>query len=76
MRWWRRMLDRWGWSPPEHEVQAKESRAEALQQAAADARQEFEDSTSRTRPLIERVERMAKAYAREEALLAARRRKP
>jgi hypothetical protein len=67
------MLDRWGWTPPEHEVTAKEDRAQELHQAAIDVRVEFEQSNARTRPLIERVERMAKAYQREEALMRHRR---
>jgi len=64
--WWRRVLDRWGWQPPEDEVVAKETRAEELHQAAIDARQSFEKSTNETRPLIKRVERLAAAYVREE----------
>lgn len=74
MNWWRRMLDRWRWRPPEDEVAAKEQRAEALHQAAIDARKGFEAQQAATRPLIARVERLAAAYLREEQAEARRRR--
>jgi hypothetical protein len=66
MSWWRRMLERWGWSPPEEEVAEKEQRAADLHDAAVDARKTIEATTAKTRPLIRRVERLAAAYLREE----------
>jgi hypothetical protein len=60
------MLDRWGWQPPEREVAEKERRAGELHQAAIDARVSFEASTRTTRPLIQRLERLAAAYVAEE----------
>jgi uncharacterized coiled-coil protein SlyX len=69
MKWWNDLLDRWGWSPPEQETLAKERRAEELHKAAVEMRTEVEASQRRLKPLIERVERMAEAYAREDAMV-------
>ena len=70
MSWWRQMLDRWRWAPPEDEVAAKEQRSAELHQAAIDVRVNFEESSARTRPLIRRLEQLAARAVRENTVQA------